>query len=114
MLEHGGNLIAAARQYAIPPSQWLDLSTGVNPQGWTAPPPPADTWRALPDANDNLLETACSHYGARQLLAVAGSQAAIQTLPIMRARSRVGLFAPSYNEHRHSWLRRGHLVANLS
>ncbi|KXS51092.1 MAG: threonine-phosphate decarboxylase, partial [Marinobacter sp. T13-3] len=32
--EHGGRLRQAARQWDIPESQWLDLSTGINPNSW--------------------------------------------------------------------------------
>ena len=32
MLEHGGNLHDAIRRYGRPRAEWLDLSTGINPQ----------------------------------------------------------------------------------
>ena len=31
MLEHGGQIHAAALRYGIPAAEWLDLSTGINP-----------------------------------------------------------------------------------
>lgn len=48
MFEHGGNVIAAAKQDLIPTSQRLDLSTGINPHGWLVPPLPPDAWLSLP------------------------------------------------------------------
>lgn len=113
MLEHGGRLLRAARRYGIAPAQWLDLSTGISPFAWPVPAIPAHVWQRLPEDDDGLLEVACAYYGAPQLLAVAGSQAAIQALPQLRARSRVGVIAPGYAEHAHAWRRAGHAVETL-
>lgn len=37
MLNHGGRIHAYAKQYGIAPKDWLDLSTGINPNGWPVP-----------------------------------------------------------------------------
>lgn len=113
MLEHGGRLLRAARVYGIAPNAWLDLSTGISPFAWPAPPLPASVWQRLPEDDDGLAETACEYYGATQLLPVAGSQAAIQMLPTLRQTSRVGVISPGYNEHAHAWRRAGHVVETL-
>lgn len=113
MLEHGGRLLRAAREYGIPAEDWLDLSTGISPFAWPVPPLPASAWHRLPEDDDGLAEAACAYYGARQLLPVAGSQAAIQALPALRAPSRVGVISPGYNEHAHAWRRAGHQVETL-
>lgn len=113
MLEHGGRLLRAARHYDIAPERWLDLSTGVNPEAWPVPPIPARAWHRLPEEDDGLVEAACRYYGAPQLLPVAGSQAAIQALPLLRPRSRVAVLAPGYAEHAHAWGRAGHHVERL-
>ncbi|KRG40747.1 threonine-phosphate decarboxylase [Stenotrophomonas panacihumi] len=110
MLEHGGRLLRAAQRTGIPVAQWLDLSTGVSPWPWPVPAVPASAWHRLPEEEDGLMEAAIAYYGARALLPVAGSQAAIQALPLLRARSRVGVIAPGYNEHAHAWRRAGHEV----
>lgn len=112
MLEHGGRLARAARRYGIPVSRWVDLSTGINPHGWPVPQPTADAWRRLPD-DDDLDALACAYYGAPHVLATAGTQAAIQALPRLRARGRVGVIAPGYAEHAHAWARAGHDVSSL-
>jgi cobalamin biosynthetic protein CobC len=44
------------------------------------------------------------------MLPVAGTQAAIQTLPRLRKPSRVAVSAPSYAEHAHHWAGHGHTL----
>lgn len=106
MLEHGGNLRDAARHYGR--DDWTDLSTGINPHGYPAPAPSPAAWRRLPEPDPALLEAACAYYRAPQLLPVAGTQAAIQALPRLRAPCRVTVSAPSYAEHAHHWGLHGH------
>lgn len=113
MLDHGGRLRRAAQQYGIPLSDWLDLSTGINPNGWPIPAIPADCWQRLPEEDDGLLAAARLYYGNDSLLAVAGSQAAIQTLPLLRSTSRVGVLHPAYAEHASCWRKAGHSVSGL-
>jgi len=113
MLEHGGGLITAARRYGIPREDWLDLSTGLNPQGWPVPALPASVWLRLPEEHDGLEAAAAGYYGSDSLLPVAGSQAAIQALPLLRPTGRVGVLSTSYAEHAHAWQRHGHQVIPL-
>ena len=113
MLEHGGGLRAAAVRYGIPPSDWLDLSAGINPQGWPVPTIPATAWQRLPEPDDGLETAAAAYYGAESLLPVAGSQAAVQALPRLRELGRVGVLSPSYAEHAHAWRQAGHQVELL-
>ncbi|HSJ79605.1 MAG TPA: threonine-phosphate decarboxylase CobD [Thiobacillus sp.] len=110
MLEHGGALLAAAARYGIEPAGWLDLSTGINPAGWPLPPIPAAVWQRLPETGDGLAEAAAAYYDCGDVLPVAGSQAAIQALPRLRAASRVGVPHPAYAEHAHAWRTAGHAV----
>jgi len=114
MLEHGGRLHAAARRYGIPGRDWLDLSTGINPNGWSVPAVPGEIWQRLPQDDDELIAAAQGYYGTAKLLAVSGSQAAIQSLPMLRAPSRVAIVAPCYAEHAHAWQRHGHEVVGVS
>ncbi|MBI3778279.1 MAG: threonine-phosphate decarboxylase [Gammaproteobacteria bacterium] len=114
MLPHGGRLRAAAERYGIPLADWLDLSTGINPHGWPVPAIPPSAWARLPEDDDGLEQAARTYYGTDSLLAVAGSQAAIQTLPRLRPRGSVGVIAPGYNEHAHVWQRAGHTVTPVS
>ena len=113
MLEHGGRLRQAARQCGIPLGDWLDLSTGLAPRPWTLPELPVSAWARLPEDDDGLAETAAACYGAPHALPVAGSQAAIQALPELRAACRVGILEPCYGEHAHAWGLAGHEVLRL-
>jgi cobalamin biosynthetic protein CobC len=118
-LPHGGRLRAAAERYRIPISDWLDLSTGINPQGWPVPAGVGD-WSRLPEDEDDLIGAALDYYcpdaghDAASLLPVAGSQAAIGALPRLRAPCRVGVIAPGYAEHGWAWKRAGHEVLPLA
>ncbi len=116
MLEHGGRLRAASLRYSIAREAWLDLSTGISPCSWLAEKPvtlSGSVWRSLPEDDDDLAAAAQAFYGAAAL-PVAGSQAAIQALPRLRAPCRVGVIAPSYNEHLVCWQRAGHTVISLT
>jgi cobalamin biosynthetic protein CobC len=111
MLEHGGNLREAQRHYGG--SDWIDLSTGINPIGYPVAPPAPDAWHRLPEQDPALAAAACAYYGARAMLPVAGTQAAIQALPRLRAPSRVTVAAPSYTEHAHHWAQHGHTLRQV-
>tara|TARA_R110000764_G_scaffold138885_9_gene226855 strand:- start:38255 stop:39253 length:999 start_codon:yes stop_codon:yes gene_type:complete len=114
MLEHGGRLRSAAREFGLPLEQWLDLSTGLAPYHWPIPPLAQSVWSRLPETDDGLSELAEHYYRAPRALPVAGSQAAIQALPLLRKPSRVGILEPTYAEHRVAWERTGHEVRSLS
>lgn len=81
----------------------MDLSTGINPNGWPVPTLPQSSWLRLPEPNDGLVRAASSYYGCKTLLPVAGVQAAIQALPQLRSYSRVGIVWPGYTEHARAW-----------
>jgi cobalamin biosynthetic protein CobC len=114
MLEHGGNLRDAVRHFGRAFDDWIDLSTGINPYFYPAPQLTDHAWHRLPEYSDALVKAAQHYYGAPQMLAVAGTQAAIQVLPRLRASvdglSQVAVSAPSYAEHAHQWRQAGHQV----
>lgn len=110
-LQHGGNLNQAAAQYGIPLQNWLDLSTGINPHGYPVPAIPSRLWQRLPEADDGLHATAQAYYGVSQVLATAGSQAAIQMLPtLLHSPCQVAMPRTMYAEHAKNWLAHGHTV----
>lgn len=111
MLEHGGRLRAAARLFGIPLAQWVDLSTGINPWPYPVPALAPEVWQRLPENDDGLEAAAAAYYRSPALLPVAGSQAAIQTLPHCFAPGRVVTLAPTYAEHPYAW--REHQVRAL-
>ena len=114
MLEHGGNLQAAMARFTRAHSEWIDLSTGINPQMFPVPVMPAEAWHRLPEPMPALTVVACQYYRAPAMLPVAGTQAAIQALPQLRAHSRVVVVAPMYAEHAHQWRRAMHDVREVS
>lgn len=96
---HGGNLAQAITQYGLPREHWLDLSTGINPQGYPVPAIAAAAWLRLPDDHDGLDELAATYYGAPFTLAVAGTQAAIQALPRLLTPGVIGINLLTYGEY---------------
>ncbi len=111
MLEHGGRLRAAARQWNIPLADWLDLSTGIAPDAYPIPALPHDCWQRLPEDDDGLDDAARACYGASSLLVVPGSQAAIMALPRLRPAGTAAVLAPSYGEHAAAWQAADHRLA---
>jgi len=110
MLEHGGNLQQAAHQYGRPLADWLDLSTGIHPEHYPIPALAGSLFQRLPPTPDALHAAARAYYGCQHLLACAGSQAALQVLPSLRAPCRVAMPRTMYQEHAHAWQRAGHQV----
>ena len=113
MLEHGGRLREAAAHYNIALENWLDLSTGINPDAWPVPALPPSVWHRLPETNDGLEAAAAAYYGNTNLLPVAGSQAAIQWLPTLLPRAAVACISPIYAEHPQAWQQAGHKIRFL-
>ena len=114
---HGGRLRAAAARWNIPLTDWLDLSTGINPHAWPIPELPAQVWQRLPEDEDGLAEI-LQHWlqapSSRHCLPVAGSQAAIQALPRLRQPGRVAVPVIGYAEHGWAWQQAGHEVLSLT
>jgi cobalamin biosynthesis protein CobC len=111
-LEHGGNLCAAAGRFNIPPQHWIDLSTGISPRSWPVPVVPPAVWQTLPQADERLERAAAAYYhcGRESLLAVPGSQYALQYAPALLPRGRVAMPARGYAEHRLAWRSAGHHI----
>ncbi|WCP15551.1 Histidinol-phosphate aminotransferase [Sphingobium sp. AntQ-1] len=81
---HGGKLDDARRWFGEGQASWIDLSTGINPNGWPVEQAPAIDWRALPgDAQLAALEqNAARHFGVdpAYLCALPGSEAGLRSL----------------------------------
>lgn len=105
ILHHGGNLETASALFSIPPDQWLDLSTGINPNGFPLLDAPREVWQRLPNNNQQLLESAARYYRCEAdcVLPIPGSQFAIQRLPQLFQTSRVALPKLGYKEHQRAW-----------
>jgi cobalamin biosynthesis protein CobC len=113
MLEHGGRLREAVLRYGIAEGEWLDLSSGIAPWPWPIPEIPTRAWARLPETDDGLEMAACAYYGAPHVLAVPGSQAAIQALPRLRRSGKVGVLSPCYAEHAEAWRANGYRVREV-
>ncbi|WP_337996962.1 threonine-phosphate decarboxylase CobD [Oleispirillum naphthae] len=105
---HGGDLAAAEARYGVPRAEWLDLSTGINPNPYPVAGVSAAAWGALPDAarNEALLAAARAGYGvaaAAAVVAAPGTQALIQWLPRLIAAPGVAVVSPTYGEHAAAW-----------
>ncbi|MDU0810330.1 MAG: threonine-phosphate decarboxylase CobD [Burkholderia sp.] len=117
---HGGNLHEAVRRYGIAHENWIDLSTGINPIGYPIPSDiPEEIWRRLPDDEDkSLLKCAVQYYlvpSIDNVLPVAGSQAAIRTLPeILLPRDVVGIAPVTYCEYTLAFARHGYSIEFLN
>ncbi|MGO4704940.1 threonine-phosphate decarboxylase CobD [Microvirga sp. 2MCAF38] len=118
-MHHGGNLHDAKTLFPEAPEPWLDLSTGINPNAYPFTPPDPRAYTRLPAPQElrRVEEAAARAYGvgdATRIVAGAGSQALIQTLPRLRSPSRVAILGPTYNEHGICWIREGHHVTTVS
>jgi len=97
----------------MPLPDWLDLSTGINPSAYPIPPIDPACWQRLPEDDDGLEAAAAVYYGNERLLALPGSQAAIQILPALFPPAFVACLTPIYEEHPQAWERVGHKVRRL-
>ncbi|MEP3686120.1 MAG: threonine-phosphate decarboxylase CobD [Sulfitobacter dubius] len=114
--DHGGGVDAAAARFGGARSDWIDLSTGINPAPYPIPALPAGAWTALPDAaaQDALLTAARGFWQVPEgaaILAVPGASSAIARIPALAPKGRVRIPGPTYNEHAASFAENGwHVV----
>lgn len=100
---HGGGITAAARQFGGRPEDWLDLSTGINPNPVTLPEVPVSVWHRLPDQHlqERSREAARGYYRSGDIspLPVPGTQSVIQLLPRLVSGGSVAILSPTYGEY---------------
>ena len=102
MRDHGGNLDRAIAHFGGAAEDWIDLSTGINPRPYPVPDIDRRAWATLPTRTDivALISAAQAAYATGWTgLAVAGAQAAIQMVPLMRPVGEARVLSPTYNEH---------------
>ena len=118
-IEHGGALDRAIAVHGGKRSEWLDLSTGINPVPFPLPDFGPEVWARLPD--EGLHRAAID--GARQfyrlperagVVAAPGTQSLIQVLPQLRAAGEVAIVSPTYAEHAVSFSRCGWRVREIA
>jgi cobalamin biosynthesis protein CobC len=103
----------AAQQSGVALAEWVDLSTGINPEAYPVAAIDPRCWQRLPEDDDGLEAAAAAYYGNPRLLALPGSQAGIQGLPALFPPVAVACLAPLYEEHPQGWLRAGHRLRRL-
>ncbi|WP_136656474.1 threonine-phosphate decarboxylase CobD [Nitratireductor sp. XY-223] len=117
-VEHGGALARAVAEYGGEPADWIDLSTGINPNPAPLPDLPAKVWSRLPDEDlfERASDAAAAFYGAAdgiRPLPVAGTQSVIQLLPFLFD-GDVAIMGPTYEEYRARFQRAGRAVDIIS
>lgn len=102
-IAHGGGIAAAAARFGGRPEDWLDLSTGINPNPVPLPEIDGAAWHRLPDRHrqEAARAAAARYYGARiPPLPVPGTQSVIQLLPrLVAAGKRAAVLSPTYGEY---------------
>jgi hypothetical protein len=118
-IEHGGALDKAIARFGGMPGDWLDLSTGINPEHYPLPDIPAEVWNRLPD--DRLLLGTCKlardYYGLPEgapIVAAPGTQALIQIIPSLTKPATVAILTPTYQEHAVSFAASGWQVVECA
>ncbi len=96
---------------------WIDLSTGINPEVFPLPIIGSEVWNRLPDEKmlSSAVDAARDYYGAVRdagITAAPGTQALIQILPDLVAKGEVAILGPTYQEHERSFSLAGWIVSN--
>jgi len=102
--DHGGGLDGAITRYGGTRADWLDLSTGINPQPYPVGSVSSDAWASLPDkAAFDALEAAARDFWSvpkgAAVLAAPGASSLIARIPALAPPGRVQIDTPTYNEH---------------
>lgn len=116
---HGGRLDLAMRKYGGKREDWIDLSTGINPNGYRVADLEDHLWQRLPDmkALEDLLAAARRFYRVPEhmgIVAGSGTQSLIELLPHVVSSKRVAIVSPTYGEHAHSWRKGGAHIEHIS
>ena len=115
--DHGGQLETACALYGGLPEEWIDLSTGINPEPYPVIPFSADDFQRLPSASayNSLIAAARAFWSVpntAHVVATAGASAAIAALPSLLPPSQVAIPHPTYNEHQAAFTAAGWRVCD--
>lgn len=113
--DHGGGLDAAIAKYGGARSDWLDLSTGINPRPYPLGTLQNADWANLPDssAQSGLIAAARSFWqvpAAAEILPANGASALIAMMPLLTQGKTVSIPGPTYNEHAAAFAAQGWTV----
>jgi cobalamin biosynthetic protein CobC len=115
--DHGGGVDAAAAQFGGVRSDWLDLSTGINP----VPYPVGDilpaAWNDLPDERAfAALEIAARKFwnipDKAAIVTAPGASALIARMPSLAPARSINIPGPTYNEHARAFAAAGWRVGD--
>jgi cobalamin biosynthetic protein CobC len=111
---HGGRMGEAAASFPQAPLPWIDLSTGINPHGWTGPRADFAALQRLPDPQETaaLEAAAAAYFGVdpARVAAVPGAESGLRLLPRLSGAADVGILSPTYGGHAEAWASGGCMV----
>jgi cobalamin biosynthesis protein CobC len=101
--DHGGGIDVAVDRYGGARHNWLDLSTGINPNPYPIPDIPLQYWHVLPDqAPMSRLLTAARKFwnvpDGAEIVPASGVSAIIAMLPQLTTQPQISILNPTYNE----------------
>ncbi|WP_170476838.1 threonine-phosphate decarboxylase [Ruegeria arenilitoris] len=117
--DHGGGLDHAISVYGGDRTDWIDLSTGINPHPYDVAGLKHSDWTSLPDndAFSRLCDAARSFWSipdSASILPAPGASAIIARLPALVPPGHVRITTPTYNEHAAAFLAHGWSVKESS
>lgn len=107
---HGGDLLSASQRYGVPMDEWVDLSTGINPEPYPFNNIQDAAFCQLPYLRPAFYAAAKEYYTVDDILAVSGSQAVIQALPELLQDKLLLAPAVGYQEYVKHWLKAGRKI----
>tara|TARA_Y100000746_G_C15433819_1_gene419786 strand:+ start:130 stop:1077 length:948 start_codon:yes stop_codon:yes gene_type:complete len=110
--KHGGKLDSVIDQYGGKKSEWLDLSTGINPTPYPFKKVDKISWNRLPDDNAfaSLYKAARNFWGlpkSSHILGASGVSSLIALIPFLQPFKTVSIQNPTYSEYELSFKRFG-------
>ena len=100
--EHGGDIDKAIKKYGGKKGNWIDLSTGINPNHYPYKLINIRELQNLPYKKDldNLNKLAKKYFQTTACVtAVSGAQGGINILPFLFPNKTVSILSPTYNEY---------------
>jgi cobalamin biosynthetic protein CobC len=109
---HGGWLATAAQLWPAAPRPWIDLSTGINPDPYPAPPASRAARARLPFPEEiaTLEAAAGAAFGLRdaaEVVALSGAEAGLRLLPHLLGAKTAFAPGPTYASHGEAWAEAG-------
>lgn len=115
--DHGGDLDAAITKFGGSRADWIDLSTGINPQPYPIPKLSPDAWTALPDSSAfTLIEARARAFWSipktAAVMATPGASAIIAQIPRLIAPGQAHISQPTYSAHATAFVDSGWQIAD--